>query len=282
GRCVASVTRNEVDEHELVRLMIGTDIDRHTVRDRVELGEEVLRVEDLHVLDDMGGEAVRGVNFYVRRGEIFGIAGVAGNGQRELVEAITGLRDVSRGRILIKGEELSSPRRFRLYGSHIPDERIGLGLLPSFTVLDNIALTFYKNFSNNGFIKFNELKLHTERLVETYDVVTPSLGTLAGKLSGGNIARLILARELSSDKDLIVAVHPTFGLDIASTNKVRKLLLELRRKSAVLLVSEDLEEILQLSDRIAVMYGGRFVDIVEADEADPEKIGLMMSGVMGS
>jgi len=282
GKCVASIMKNEADEHELVRLMIGTDIDRYIVREKLKLGEEILRVEDLYVLDDMGGEAVKGVSFHVRRGEIFGIAGVAGNGQKELIEAITGLRNIRKGKVLIKGEEISSPRRFRLYGSHIPDERIGLGILPSLTILDNIALMFYKNFSNKGFIKIDELKSYAEDLIEKYNVIVPNIGAPAGKLSGGNIARLILARELSLDKDLVIAVHPTFGLDIASTNRIRKLILELRKKSAILLVSEDLEEILQLSDRIAVMYGGRFVDIMEASEADPERIGLMMSGVIES
>jgi len=282
GRRIASVMRNEVDEHELVRLMIGTDIDKSIAKDKVSLGEEILRVEDLHVLDDIGGEAVKGVSFSIRRGEIFGIAGVAGNGQRELVEAITGLRDIEKGRILIKGKELSSPRCFRLYGSHIPDERIGLGVLPSLTVLENIALIFYKSFSNNGFIRFNDLRSYARRLIETYGVVTPSLEILAGKLSGGNIARLILARELSADKDLIVAFHPTFGLDVASASMIRRLILELRRKSAILLVSEDLDEIRQLSDRIAVMYGGRFIGVMDSDEVDLEKIGLMMGGVVAS
>lgn len=283
GKVVATMETKEVDEEELVRLMLGNTGGKvwkgRRGKGEAHVGEEVLRVEDLYVLDDRGREVVRGVSFTVRRGEIFGIAGIAGNGQKELVEAITGLRKAEKGRILVKGEEISSTFKFRLFGSHIPDDRIGVGLLPSLSVLENIALTLYRRFSRNGFLDLEGLRRFAEKTVKMYRVVTPSLTTPAGQLSGGNIARLIAGREISAGSDLLLAVHPTFGLDVASASEIRRILLELKRKAAIILVSEDLEEILQLSDRIAVMYKGSFIGVMDADEADLQKIGLMMGGV---
>ena len=279
GRVIATLETADTDEEELTRLMVGRRIVQRYERKKVPPGEEVLRVENVYVLNDKGGEAVRGISFTVRRGEIFGIAGVAGNGQKELIEAIAGLRRVERGRIIVGGEEIRTPYQFRKYASHIPDDRMGMGVLPSLSVLDNLSLTLYRRFSRMGIIDMDDLRRFAEKLVERYKIVTPSLRAPAWQLSGGNIARLILARETAMGCRLLIAVHPTFGLDVASTDEVRRTLLRLRDKTAVLLVSEDLDEILQLSDRIGVMYRGRFIGVLEADEADPEKVGLMMGGV---
>jgi simple sugar transport system ATP-binding protein len=279
GRVVATLNTKETNEEELVKLMVGRAVLRRYVKEKIVPGEEVLRVENLHVFNDKGGLAVKGLSFSVRKGEVFGIAGVSGNGQKELVEAITGLRRVEKGRIVIGGRELTSPIQFRRIASHIPDDRVGMGVLPSLSVLENLALTSYKRFSKFGFLKFNELEQYANGLVDKYNIIMPSLRAPAWQLSGGNLARLILARETSAECSLIVAVHPTFGLDVASTEETWKLLLELRRKAGVLLVSEDLEEILQLSDRIGVMYKGELIDVLDSEEADAEKIGLMMGGV---
>lgn len=278
GKVVATVKTSDTDERKLARLMIGRRMPK-LKREKVKLGGEVLRVEGLHVLNDKGVEAVKGVSFTVRRGEILGIAGVAGNGQKELVEAIAGLREVEKGRILINGEEVSSPFGFRRFASHVPDDRIGMGILPSLTVMENIALTTYRSFSKRWFIDLNALRRFAENLVKKYSIVTPSLDTPVWQLSGGNLARLILARETSMGCRLLIAVHPTFGLDIASTDYVRRTLLKLRGKAGILLVSEDLDEVLQLSDRIAVMYRGEFMGMFNAENVDVERIGLMMGGV---
>lgn len=279
GRAVATVNTRETSEEELAKLMVGRVVVRSYVREKTILGEEVLRVEDLYVLNDKGGLAVKGLSFSVRKGEIFGIAGVSGNGQKELIEALTGLRRVEKGRIVISGSRLNSPLQFRRIASHIPDDRVRMGILPSLSVLENLALTSYRRFSKFCLLKSNELEQYAKNLVEKYSIITPSLKAPAWQLSGGNLARLILARETSADRSLIVAVHPTFGLDVASTEETWKLLLELKKKAAIILVSEDLEEILQLSDRIGVIYKGEFIDILESEEADAEKIGLMMGGV---
>jgi len=279
GRVVATLKTRETNEEELAKLMVGRAIVRKYVREKTVPGEEVLKVEDLYVLNDKGGLAVKGLSFSVRRGEIFGIAGVSGNGQKELVEALTGLRRVEKGRIIIDGSELTSHLQFRRVASHIPDDRIGMGILPSLSVLENLALISYRRFSKFGLLKSKELEQHAKNLVEKYSIITPSLKAPVWQLSGGNLARLILARETSTNYSLIIAVHPTFGLDVASTEETWKLLLELRKKAAILLVSEDLEEIIQLSDRIGVMYRGEFMGILESEEADAEKIGLMMGGV---
>ncbi|MEM2792714.1 MAG: ABC transporter ATP-binding protein [Candidatus Bathyarchaeia archaeon] len=279
GRVVATLKTRETNEEELAKLMVGRAIVRKYVREKTVPGEEVLKVEDLYVLNDKGGLAVKGLSFSVRRGEIFGIAGVSGNGQKELVEALTGLRRVEKGRIIIDGSELTSHLQFRRVASHIPDDRIGTGILPSLSVLENLALISYRRFSKFGLLKSKELEQHAKNLVEKYSIITPSLKAPVWQLSGGNLARLILARETSTNYSLIIAVHPTFGLDVASTEETWKLLLELRKKAAILLVSEDLEEIIQLSDRIGVMYRGEFMGILESEEADAEKIGLMMGGV---
>ncbi|MEM3104974.1 MAG: ABC transporter ATP-binding protein, partial [Candidatus Bathyarchaeia archaeon] len=276
GRVVATLKTRETNEEELAKLMVGRAIVRKYVREKTVPGEEVLKVEDLYVLNDKGGLAVKGLSFSVRRGEIFGIAGVSGNGQKELVEALTGLRRVEKGRIIIDGSELTSHLQFRRVASHIPDDRIGMGILPSLSVLENLALISYRRFSKFGLLKSKELEQHAKNLVEKYSIITPSLKAPVWQLSGGNLARLILARETSTNYSLIIAVHPTFGLDVASTEETWKLLLELRKKAAILLVSEDLEEIIQLSDRIGVMYRGEFMGILESEEADAEKIGLMM------
>jgi simple sugar transport system ATP-binding protein len=279
GRVVATLNTKEASEEGLVKLMVGRVVLRKYAKEKTILGEEVLRVENLHVLNDKGGLAVKGLSFSVRKGEIFGIAGVSGNGQKELIEALTGFRRVEKGRIIIGGSELTSHLQFRRIASHIPDDRVGMGILPSLSVLENLVLTSYRRLSKFGLLKFNELEQYANSLIDKYSIIAPSLKAPAWQLSGGNLARLILARETSTECSLIVAVHPTFGLDVASTEETWKLLLELRRKAAVLLVSEDLEEVLQLSDRIGVMYKGEFIDVLDSEEADVEKIGLMMGGV---
>ena len=282
GKKIATVPAEGITKLELAKLMVGRPVTFELEKEPVVFGEEVLKVDNLHVLDDRGLLAVKGVSFSVRAGEIFGIAGVAGNGQRELVEAITGLRKVEEGKVVILDKDVtnkSSADIIKLGVAHIPDDR-RVGAVLTLSVMDNLMLKNYTSLSKNGILDLKKAKEIAEKLIEKYKIVTPNVNVPAQQLSGGNIARLILARETSGECKLLIAFHPTFGLDVAATEEIRKLLLDLRQKGvAILLVSEDLEEIMQLSDRIAVMYRGTFMGIVDAERAKVEEIGLMMGGV---
>ena len=284
GKVVGTVETSETNKRELARMMVGREVLFRLEKRPVEKGQVVLEVEDLRALSDKGLPALKGVSFTVREGEILGIAGVAGNGQRELVEVITGLRRAAGGRVFILGEDVTnrSPGEIAARGvAHIPEERIRMGLVPDMSVAENLILRDYRRppFCGRLFLNLDLITQHAERLIADYGIMTPSLHTPAKLLSGGNIQRLILARETSGQPRLIVAAHPTYGLDVGATEQIRRLLLEQReRGTAILLVSEDLDEIMELSDRIAVMFEGHIVGIVDAEEADVEEIGMMMVG----
>jgi len=285
GRVVVTKKTSETNKVELARMMVGREVIFRIKRETVEKGRVVLQVENLHALNDKGLLALKGVTFNVKEGEILGIAGVAGNGQRELVEVITGLRKATKGRVIIMGEDVTnkSPREIaEKKVAHIPEERIRMGLVPNMSVAENLILKRYREptFSRGLMLDKEKIEEFAKELVKKYEIMTPSIHTPAKLLSGGNIQRLILARELSGSPKLIVAAHPTYGLDVAATEYIRKLLLEQKKKgAAVLLVSEDLEEIMELSDRIAVMFEGEVMGIVDAEKASIEEIGLMMAGV---
>jgi len=246
----------------------------------------VLEVRDLHVIGREGVEAVRGVTFTVREGEIFGIAGVAGNGQRELVEALTGLRKVKSGKIIVMGKDVTnkSPRELAKLGvRHIPEDRRGVGVAEPMTFGENIMMRDYCSppFSKNGIIDYDFVTRHAKELIKKFEILTPDIwDTEVRILSGGNIQRLILARELWVEPKLLIAFHPTYGLDMKALTHTHKLFMRLREKgSAILLVSEDLEEVMSLSDRIAVMFRGKFMGVVDASKATVEEIGMMMAGM---
>jgi len=209
---------------------------------------------------------------------------VAGNGQKELVEVITGLRKALSGKVLINGVDVTnrSPREIGLLGTaHIPEERVKMGIMPGMDLTENLVLKryFLPPFCRKGLLNLGIMRSNAERLVKEYDIMAPSIRTKAKFLSGGNIQRLILARELSSAPRLLIAAHPTYGLDVGATEYIRRKLVEERdRGAAVLLVSEDLEEVLSLSDTMAVMYQGEIMGIGRPDELSMEDIGLMMAG----
>ena len=287
GRVVASgLDTRRVSVLELARLMVGREFEFGLKkREPVGLGEVVLAVKGLAVRDDRGLLAVKDVSFELRAGEILGIAGVAGNGQRELVEALVGLRRPEKGSIRIMGVEVvgKGPRDILELGvAFIPEDRVKMGIAPGLSVEENLILKCYHKppFSKGLFLDRKFISEWSRKLVNEYGIKTPSLKTPVGVLSGGNIQRLILARELSMKPRLIVASHPTYGLDVAASEYIRSLLIEQRnRGAAVLLVSEDLEEIMALSDKVAVMYDGRIVGgVMEAAGVDMDKLGLMMSG----
>ncbi len=285
GKVVGTMKTADTDQRELARMMVGREVLFQLEKTPFKPGKVVLEVENLNALNDKGLPALHDVSFTIREGEILGIAGVAGNGQKELVEVITGMRPATGGRVRIDGKDVTnkSPREILAMGvAHVPEERMHMGMVPNMSVAENLILKGYDRppFSRGLFLDQKAVREHAERIVREFQIDTPSLWTPTKLLSGGNIQRLILGRELALNPRLIVASHPTYGLDVGATEYIRRLLLEQREKGvAILLVSEDLEEIFTLSDRIAVMFEGRIMGIVDAEEADVETIGAMMAGL---
>jgi len=295
GRVIDTVDSGEVDVEGLARKMVGRDVLFDIERKESEKGDEILKVEELEAFNDAGVRTLKGVSFDVRGGETLGIAGVSGNGQEELVDVIVGLRKASAGKVLIKGKDTRrlSPQKIRELGvGYIPEDRMGRGIMPALSIRENLVLGAHSRrpfahqgplpFENSWFINPEEVDEHAKRLVEEFNIDTPSMDKLAGKLSGGNMKKLILAREFSWDPDTLIADKPTSGLDIGSQEFIRRKLMEERnRGKAILLISEDLDEILTLSDRIAIMYEGKIVGVVQAEKTSKEQIGEMITGVKG-
>jgi simple sugar transport system ATP-binding protein len=286
GTVAGNVETQDVDKKTLARMMIGRDVIFDIVRETLPKSKEVLRIEKLVVPGDKGTIKVNGVSFNVYQNEIFGIAGVSGNGQQELVEAITGLRNVVSGKVWINDSDITncSPRRIYDSGvSHVPEERIKFGIAPGLFLFENAILKQHhlKKYQQNAFLAYHTIKRHTQNLIKSYQVMTPSIHMKTKDLSGGNIQKLILGREISESPALLVAAHPTYGLDVGATEYLRRQLLKRRREGgAVLLVSEDLEEIIELCDRIAVMFKGEFMGVLDAKDPRMEDIGMMMAGAL--
>ncbi len=285
GRVVGTVNTADTNPRELARMMVGREVLFRLEKKPVRRGAVVLRVEGVEALNDLNIPALRGVNLDVHAGEIVGIAGVAGNGQRELVEVITGLRPAIKGRVLIDGQDVTNrdPRFIGRQGvAHVPEDRVHMGIVPNLSVAENLILKYYDQppFARGWFLDQGAVTEFARQKVREYQIRTPDITTPAKLLSGGNIQRLILARELAFNPRLVVAAHPTSGLDVGAMEHVRQLLLRQREAgSAILLVSEDLDEVLEMSDRVAVMFNGRIVGIVDAAEADVDEIGAMMAGL---
>jgi len=270
GKVVATREAKDTNERELARLMVGREVLFRLDKTPARAGPPVLQIDGLRVLNDKGLEAVKNVTLSVAAGEIVGIAGVAGNGQRELIQAIVGLRPVAGGRIRIRGDGFG----------YVPGEQ-RIGVVPSMSVAENFVLKRYRHppFARGLFLRRAEIARYADGLISSYSIVTPCRDTPIRLLSGGNIQRAILARECSGTAALLVAEHPTSGVDVGATETIRQLLLQQRaRGAAMLLVSEDLEEVLQMSDRVAVMFNGELMGIVPAS-TDVETIGRMMAGI---
>ncbi|WP_099211375.1 ABC transporter ATP-binding protein [Thermococcus henrietii] len=287
GEVVGTVKTSEATPQLLARMMVGRDVVLRIEKPPKEPGDVVFRVEDLWVKGDRGEEAVRGLTFEVRAGEIFGIAGVEGNGQSELIEAIAGLRKIERGKVYLKGIDITGKKPRELYDmgvAHIPEDRTHMGLILEMTVMENSILGMHwrEEFSRGPLIDWGKVEEHAKRLIEEFEVSAPGTKAPVKSLSGGNQQKLIVAREVSKKPEFIIAAQPTRGVDVASTEYIRNYLVKLRNEDkAVLLVSADLDEVLQLSDRMAIMYEGQFMGIVKPDEVTEEQIGLMMGGVKG-
>ncbi|HHQ2899235.1 TPA: ABC transporter ATP-binding protein [Bacillus cereus] len=284
GKGIGTVDVANTDENKLAELMVGRQVNFKTEKIDAKPKEEVLSIAKLVVHDARQLPAVKGLDLTVRAGEIVGIAGIDGNGQSELIEAITGLRKVESGSIAIKGKEITNwpVRRITEEGiGHIPEDRHKHGLVLDFSVRDNIVLqTYYKNpFSKKGILNFSKITEKAKALIEQFDVRTPSEQTLARALSGGNQQKAIIAREVDRNPDLLIAAQPTRGLDVGAIEFIHKRLIEQRDKGkGVLLLSLELDEILNVSDRIAVIYEGEIVAIVDAKETNEQQLGLLMAG----
>ena len=284
GRVIGTVTPQETNESKLASMMVGREVILKVDKSEAKPQEVVLKVENLHVLDDRGLETVRGVSFEVRAGEVLGIAGVQGNGQTELAEALTGLRRVRSGHVMINGKQMADkpPRPLIESGlSHIPEDRQRHGLVLGETVADNLVLcTYYRPpFAKWIVLQQDAIDANARKRIQEFDVRTPSPYVLASKLSGGNQQKVIVARELSRDIKLLIASQPTRGLDVGSIEYIHKEIVLMRdRGIAVLLISAELDEIMALSDRIAVMYRGQIVAVLDARQATREQLGLLMAG----
>ncbi|MFE3888439.1 ABC transporter ATP-binding protein [Priestia sp. YIM B13446] len=284
GVGVGTVNVQETNPDELAALMVGREVHFKTEKKTATPTEAVLTIKELVVEDSRGVEAVSSLNLSVRAGEIVGIAGVDGNGQTELIEAITGLRKIKSGSITLKNQELStlSTRKITESGvGHIPQDRHKHGLVLDYTIGENIGLqTYYqKPMSKSGILNYKELYKKAKELIAEYDVRTPSEYTQARSLSGGNQQKAIIAREVDRSPELLIAAQPTRGLDVGAIEFIHKKLIEERDKGrAVLLVSLELDEVMNLSDRIAVIYEGEIVDIVDPKETNEQELGLLMAG----
>ncbi|MBM4424006.1 MAG: ABC transporter ATP-binding protein [Chloroflexi bacterium] len=280
GRAAGTVNKSATTQKELARMMVGRETFGVTKEGARAQGEPLLRVDGLLVLDKKGWPALKGLSFDVRAGEVLGIAGVSGNGQTELTQALAGTLKPKAGNLRVGGRNLThaSPSQLAAAGvGRIPEDRHE-GVVGELTVAENLALENLQDFTANGMLDHRRIRENAEKLIAEYQIKAAPT-TRIRALSGGNMQKAILARALSRKPQVVIAAQPTRGLDVGATDYVRGKLLEQRdRGAAVLLISEDLDEILALSDRIAVIYEGRIVGILRAGEADAELLGLLMSG----
>jgi simple sugar transport system ATP-binding protein len=285
GRVVASHPTADMTKRELARLMVGREVLLQYDRPPTQVGEIRLDIQDVWARSDRSGDALSGVSLSVQAGEIVGLAGVSGNGQRELAEALAGLRPVHRGRILLNGRDIThSPPAARMAAgqAYIPEERMRDGAIKEFSVAENLILQDHAQapYARATFFDFKAIAARARQLVTDFNIKTPSIDTPLRNLSGGNIQKMILARELARRPNVLIAAQPTRGVDIGASEYIHQRLLEQRAAgTATLLISEDLDEIRALSDRIAVIYEGKIVGVMEGRTATPEVLGLMMAGV---
>lgn len=285
GRLVKAVKKEETTEAELAQLMVGREISmgrrntKNTTREEV-----VLKARDISVLNDKKLKAVEGLSFDLYAGEILGVAGVSGNGQKELMEALAGLRRLEGGQISINGKDCTNAsvrQRIQMGEAFIPEDRYGFALVKTMTVTENASFKCYRNpsFCRHGVLHYKKLEEQAKRFIEDFHIKVGGTKSLVQSMSGGNAQKLILARETAEQPSVILASYPVRGLDIQATESIHKILVEEKNRGAgVLLVSEDLDEIFQLSDRVAVMYEGKFMGILPVEQVDLKQIGMAMAG----
>ncbi|MGJ3248282.1 MAG: ABC transporter ATP-binding protein [Elainellaceae cyanobacterium] len=285
GQVVETVQAQAISKAALATLMVGRDVLFDVQKSPPNLGTDVLNVSHLHVQDDRHLMAVQGISFQLRAGEILGIAGVDGNGQRELADAIAGLRLAHQGTIQLNGVDIThwsvQQRVKRLQVGYIPEDRQKMGLVMNFSIARNLILKAFRRlpFCRYGLLRFPVINTHAEQAITQFDIRAGSEQLKVSQLSGGNQQKVVLARELSGHPTMIIAMQPCRGLDVGATEYVQQqLLAERQRGAAILYISTELDEVMTMSDRIAVMYRGRFVDIVDAATTTIDEIGLLMTG----
>lgn len=293
GKLVATLEAQDFDERDLAQKMVGRNVLFANKKNRVVKGKRLLEVIGLEVHDETGMPALKGVSFHIRGGEILGFAGVSGNGQEALVDTIMGLRKASAGRVIMVGKEIRrpSPRKIRELGmGYISDDKRNRGIMLNLPIYENLILGSHSKqtsafrwilpLKNRWFMDSERIKDQAKNLVEEFNIDTPSVEKAAGQLSGGNMQKLILAREFSRNPVIIIADKPMIGLDLGSQEFIRTRLMKERGKDkAIMLISEDLDEIFMMSDRIAVMYEGEIIDIVSVENTSKEEIGSMIAGI---
>ncbi len=287
GKSIKTLKAEDTSPQELARIMVGRDVIFTLSKTPFNPGKEIFRVEGLKALNDKGLLALDGMSFSIHEGEILGVAGVSGNGQKELEEVIYGLRPLREGKVYFMGEDITGKKPAFLIDKgvgYIPEDRMERGLILEFEIRENAVLETHKDppFAKGGFLNYREITNFTKELVRDYNIKIPAINAVVKVLSGGNLQKLILGREISREPNFLIASQPTRGLDIGATEYVRKKLLEERdNRKAILLISEDLEEILTLSDRILVIYEGKIMGILDPEFArnNIEKLGLLMAGV---
>ena len=284
SKYIDTVLKEDTSPTKLAKMMVGREVLLEVKKKKMETEEIILKVEDIYVPSDRELSKIRGLSFSLKRGEILGIAGVDGNGQKELVEAITGLREVQKGKIYFKDTQIANktPKFVRETGiAHIPDDRNKRGLNREMNIKENLIAT---KFSDNAFsgvinLKEKEINRFCENIIKKFDIRPSNFNITTKNLSGGNAQKIVVARELESDTDLLIASQPTRGIDIGSIETIRKNIVEYRDKNkGVLLISAELEEILTLSDRILVMYEGKIVGDLDSKNANEENVGFLMTG----
>lgn len=284
GKLVGILEQGQINAKEMVSMMVGRNVVMQYDREASLVGGVVLELDKVNAFNDMGLPCLRDLTLTVREGEILGLAGISGNGQREMAEVISGLRRVESGKILLNGRNISnlSPCKIIDLGvAYVPEDRLGMGLVPELNAMENLILKNYcqPEFSGRWLLKPKAVERNAEALISQYQVNVTSLTQPVKVLSGGNLQKLLLAREISSSPKLMVVIYPARGLDIGATEAVHKLLLKLKtRKTAILLISEDLDEIFTLADRVGVVYNGQLTGDFPVEQADLEEVGLLMTG----
>lgn len=285
GKVVCCIDTSEATEQSLAKEMVGREVIFRIERTSVDKGETILEVDDLSALSDKGVMALNGVSFSIREGEIFGVAGISGNGQRELVEVLAGLRKSEGGSVRLDGRDITfaeSLKRWQLGIGYIPSDRITVGSIADFSLVENVTMNYYfdHDYYRRGVLDQKRIRELTKDIIAEYNVVTPSADIVAKSLSGGNLQKLILARVLSRKPRLLIVDLPTQGLDVGATEFVRNKIIDATKEGAgVLLISEDLDEVLSLSDWVAPIYEGELMGILPGKEAKRELVGAMMAGI---
>lgn len=283
GEYIDKVNVKDVSEADLAEKMVGRDVSFNVKKEKIDLGEEIFKIEDLWVKDNRKVDKVKGLNLSIRKGEILGIAGVDGNGQTELIDAISGMRKAQKGKVILKGEDITNkaPRNIIDLGmNQIPEDRQKRGLVLEYPIKDNLILeNIDKDFSKNGILDFKKIEENANNLIDKFDIRPNDINEKAGSLSGGNQQKVIIAREITNDPDLLIAAQPTRGLDVGAIEFIHQYLVELRNQGkAVLLISFQLDEVMDLSDRICVIYDGQIVGELDPKETDEYEVGRLMAG----